>query len=78
MFLQLLQLLLISLGFQNAPRRDNPPASLYRVNEPKPLVFSHPLLLMVVMTVGIILFVAVVICFMPGTESGVYYNHPLY
>ncbi|WP_405285999.1 hypothetical protein [Methanobrevibacter sp.] len=76
MIIQIIQILLINLGINNKTHNQT---SLYRVEEPKPFTFTiNPLILAAIMIIGMILFTVFIFLFMPGTESGVYYNNQLY
>ena len=76
MILQIIQLLLISLGFTN--NNYNNPRSLYpqqRYTQPQPVRFQlSPLTLLILFVVGIIVFVAFIFMFLPGNESTLVYN----
>ncbi|MBQ2652504.1 MAG: hypothetical protein IJF83_03025 [Methanobrevibacter sp.] len=76
MLLQIIQLLLISLGFHNT--NNNTPKSLYpqqRYTQPQPVSFQvPPLVLLVLFAAGIIVFVVFVFMFVPGNESTLVYN----
>lgn len=74
MILQIIQLLLLTLGSTN--NTHNAPRSLHRVEEPKPLNFQiNPLSLIILMAVGMIVFVALILLFFPCLDSGMYYNN---
>ena len=82
MILQIIQLLLISLGFQNnnnTHNNNNTPRSLYPKQTYQPVhITIHPILLIILMAAGMIMFAMIIFMFMPGTESGLVYNHPGY
>lgn len=80
MILQIIQLLLISLGFQNNNNtHHNTPRSLYPEQTYRPLhITIHPILLIILMAAGMIMFAMIIFMFMPGTESGLWYNQPHY
>lgn len=77
MILQIIQLLLISLGFNNT-NSYNAPRSLHpqqRYTQSQRIRFNiSPLTLVILTFLGMILFVLFIFLFMPGTESGVVYN----
>lgn len=70
MILQLIQILLTSLGFNETRQK-----SLYQQPEYRILNPQHPTSLIILSIIAMILFVAAVFLFMPGTESGVVYNN---
>lgn len=71
MILQLLEILLISLGFDNKPKKYNSlrPQPQYTI-----LNLKHPILVIILTGLGIILFALILFMFAPGVESGSYYN----
>lgn len=71
MILQIIQILLISLGFHNT--KNNNPKSLYRQPEYKPLKIN-PIVFLLLFTLGIILFALFVLLFMPGNDTAIVYN----
>ena len=77
MILQIIQVLLISLGF-NHPSRYDPPRSLYpqqKYTTVQPMKFNiSPIAVLVLFVVGVIVFTLVLLLFAPGTESGLFYN----
>ena len=74
MITQIIQLLLISLGFTSNNNPYNQPRTLHREPVPQPLRINNPVQLAVIFIAGVIIFTVFVFLFMPGTESGVVYN----
>lgn len=74
MILQILQILLISLGIN--VNNQQPKHSLHR--QPEYQTMNITPMFIVLFVIGIIVFAGVLFCFMPGTESGLVYNHPGY
>ena len=69
--IQLLHLLLVSLGFCNDHK---PKHSLRRQPHYTILNLRNPVLVIIVAGLGMVLFALFVFMFMPGTESGIVYN----
>lgn len=76
MILQILQILLISLGLGGVNNNQPPKHSLHR--QPEYQTMNITPMFIVLFIGGIIVFAGVLFCFMPGTESGLVYNHPGY
>ena len=74
MILQILHILLISLGIN--VNTQQPKHSLHRQPEYKTVNITP--MFIVLFIGGIIVFAGLLFCFMPGTESGLVYNHPGY
>lgn len=75
MILQILHILLISLGL-GVDNNQHPKNSLHR--QPEYQTMNITPMFIVLFVIGIIVFAGVLFCFMPGTESGLVYNHPGY
>lgn len=76
MILQILHILLISLGLGGINNNQPPKNSLHRQPEYKTVNITP--MFIVFFVIGIIVFAGLLFCFMPGTESGLVYNHPGY
>lgn len=75
MIIQIIQLLLISLGFNTNNNYYNQPRTLHR--EPiqqQQIRINNPIQLAIIFIAAIIIFTVFVFLFMPGNESGVVYN----
>ena len=75
MILQILHILLISLGL-GVNNNQPPKHSLHRQPEYKTVNITP--MFIVLFIGGIIVFAGLLFCFMPGTESGLVYYHPGY
>ena len=74
MIIQIIQILLVSLGFHdNTPRQ----ATLYRQPEYTILNLKNPMLVIILSIIAMIIFTLAIFLLMPGTESGMVYNGSL-
>lgn len=73
MIIQIIQLLLISLGFNTNNNYYNQPRTLHREPVQQPIRINT-VQLAIIFIAGVIIFTVFVFLFMPGNESGVVYN----